>query len=66
MDFWKVRVVKGTEKPLETMQFDPQMDMSSIIEKIEEIYEDVEEIDMQIYQDLLDDKEIEEEKYTED
>jgi hypothetical protein len=62
-DFWKIRVVKGTEEPLETMQFDPEMDMVSIIERIGEIYEEVEEVDMDEYEELLDDKEKNDEKY---
>ena len=33
-DFWKVRVVQGDEQPLEDMQFDPELDMVEIIEKI--------------------------------
>ena len=62
-DFWKIRVVKGSEEPLETMQFDPSMDMVSIIERIGEIYEEVEEVDMDEYEELLDDKEENDEKY---
>jgi hypothetical protein len=62
-DFWKIRVVQGSEEPLETMQFDPSMDMVSIIERIAEIYEEVEEIDMDEYEDLLDDKEEKDEEY---
>jgi len=65
-DFWKVRVVKGSEEPLESMQFDPDMDLVSILEKIVEIYDDVEEVDMDEYEDLLNDREEEDEKYEED
>lgn len=54
--FWKVRVVKGDEEPLETMQFDPDMEFVDIIEKMGEIYDDVEEISMEEYKGLLDDK----------
>ena len=56
-DFWKIRVVQGSEDPLETMQFDPDMEFVDIIEKLGEIYDEVEEISMDEYQDLLDDKE---------
>ena len=45
------------------MQFDPSMDMVSIIERIGEIYEEVEEVDMDEYEELLDDKEENDEKY---
>jgi hypothetical protein len=55
-DFWKVRVVQGDEEPLETMQFDPDMEFVDVIEKIGEIYDDVEEISMEEYKGLLDDK----------
>jgi hypothetical protein len=54
--FWKVRVVQGDEEPLETMQFDPDMEFVDIIEKMGEIYDDVEEISMEEYKGLLDDK----------
>jgi hypothetical protein len=54
--FWKVRVVKGDEEPLEAMQFDPDMEFVDIIEKMGEIYDDVEEISMEEYKGLLDDK----------
>ncbi len=59
-DFWRVRVVQGDELPLEDMQFDPDLDMVEIIEKIAEIpgYIEIEEMETQEYQDLLDDKEI--------
>ncbi|HPI82303.1 MAG TPA: hypothetical protein PK122_03660 [Candidatus Paceibacterota bacterium] len=56
-DFWKIRVVQGSEDPLETMQFDPDMEFVDIIEKLGEIYDEVEEISMDEYQNLLDDKE---------
>ena len=54
--FWKVRVVQGDEEPLESMQFDPDMEFVDIIEKIGEIYDDVEEVSMEEYKGLLDDK----------
>jgi len=62
-DFWKIRVVKGDEEPLETMQFDPDMEFVDIIERIGEIYDDVEEISMEEYKGLLDDKPETDEKY---
>jgi len=39
------------------MQFDPDMEFVDIIEKLGEIYDEVEEVSMDEYQDLLDDKE---------
>jgi len=59
-DYWRVRVVQGDEEPLESMQFDPELEMVDIIEKIAEIpgYTAVEEMETQEYEDLLDDKEI--------
>lgn len=54
--FWKIRVVQGDEQPLETLQFDPDMEFLDIIEKLGEIYDDVEEIPMDEYKELLDDK----------
>lgn len=56
-DFWKVRVVKGEEEPLESMQFDPDMDKIDVIEHLAEIFDEVEELSMEDYKDLLDDKE---------
>jgi hypothetical protein len=64
--FWKIRVVQGSEDPLETMQFDPDMEFLDILEKIGEMYDEVEEIPMEEYQDLLDDKEKEDSKFYED
>jgi hypothetical protein len=61
--FWKIRVVQGDEEPLETMQFDPDMEFVDVIEKIGEIYDDVEEISMEEYKDLLDDKAENDSKY---
>ena len=65
-DFWKVRVVQGSEDPLETMQFDPEMDMVEIIEHLATMYDEVEEMDVQEYQDLLDDKEIIDQAFYDD
>lgn len=65
-DFWKIRVVQGDEEPLETMQFDPDMEFVDIIEKIGEIYDDVEEISMEEYKGLLDDKMENDDKYYPD
>jgi hypothetical protein len=65
-DFWRVRVVQGSEDPLEKMQFDPDMEMLDIIEELATLYDDVEEIDTQEYQDLLDDKEIIDDIYYDD
>ncbi len=62
--FWKIRVVQGDEEPLETMQFDPDMEFVDIIEKIGEIYDDVEEISMEEYKGLLDDKAENDSKYN--
>ena len=64
--FWRVRVVQGSEDPLEKMQFDPDMEMLDIIEELATLYDDVEEMDTQEYQDLLDDKEIIDDIYYED
>jgi hypothetical protein len=61
--FWKIRVVQGSEDPLEAMQFDPDMEFLDIIEKIGEIYDDVEEISMEEYKGLLDDKAENDSKY---
>lgn len=56
-DFWKARVVQGSEEPIESMQFDPDMEMLDIIEHLATIYDDVEEIDTDDYEEMLDDKE---------
>ena len=57
-EYWKIRVVQGDEIPLETMKYDPDMEFVDIMEKIGEIpgYEEVEEIPMEEYKELLDDK----------
>lgn len=67
-DFWRVRVVQGDEQPLEDMQFDPELDMVEIIEKIAEIpgYSEIEEMETQEYEDLLDDKEIIDQAFYDD
>ena len=64
-EFWKIRVVQGSEQPLEAMQLDPDMTMVDIIEKIAEIpgYEEVEEVDVEDYEDLIDDKAESDEKF---
>lgn len=62
-DFWKIRVVQGSEEPLETMKFDPDMEFVDVMEKIAEIYDEVEEVLMEEYQELLNDKEEEDSKY---
>jgi hypothetical protein len=56
-DFWKARVVQGSEDPIENMQFDPEMDKIDIIENLATIYNDVMELDIDEYEELLDDKE---------
>jgi hypothetical protein len=62
-DFWKVRVVQGDEQPLEKMQFDPEMQMVDIIENLAEIYDEVEEVNVEDYEDMIDDKEENDEKF---
>jgi hypothetical protein len=62
-EFWKIRVVQGDEEPLEAMQFDPEMQMVDIIERLAEIYDEVEEVDVKDYEDLIDDKEESDEKF---
>jgi len=54
--FWKIRVVQGSEDPLEAMQFDPDMEFIDIMERIGELYDEVEEIPMEKYKELLDNK----------
>ena len=50
------------------MRFEPGMDKLDIIQKIEDIpgYSDVEEVDMDDYEDLIDDKEEIDKKYHND
>jgi hypothetical protein len=62
-DFWKIRVVQGEEQPLEGMQFDPDMQMVDIIERLAEIYDEVEEVDIEDYEDMIDDKKENDDKY---
>lgn len=65
--FWKIRVVQGSEEPLEKMQFDPDMEFLDIIEEIGGIYDEVEEMSMEEYKELLDDKpEIDAEYFSEE
>lgn len=54
---WTVRVVKGSEEPLQSMQFDNTLDKLDIIGYIAEIYDEIEIIDHKEYEYLLDDKE---------
>ena len=65
-DFWKVRVVQGSEEPLETMQFDPEMEMLEIIEHLATMFDEVEQMDVEEYEDLLDDKEKSDEIFYDD
>lgn len=56
-DFWKARVVQGSEEPIESMQFDPDMNKVDIIEHLATIFDEVEEMDVDDYEEELDDKE---------
>ena len=58
-DYWKARVVQGDEEPLESMQWDPELDKVGVIEKVSEIpgFVEVEEIQTDEYEEMLDDKE---------
>jgi hypothetical protein len=56
-DYWKARVVQGSEEPIESMQFDPEMDKVDIIEKLGGMFDEVTEIDTDEYEEMLDDKE---------
>ncbi len=56
-DDWTVRVVKGDEEPLQSMQFDKRLDKLAIIGYLADMYEEVEIIDPKEYEYLLDDKE---------
>lgn len=56
-DFWKARVVQGSEEPIESMQFDPDMNKVDIIEHLATIFDEVIEMDTDDYQEELDDKE---------
>ena len=55
--YWKGRVVQGSEEPIESMQFDPDMEMIDIIEHLATMFEEVEQIDTDDYEEMLDDKE---------
>jgi hypothetical protein len=65
-DFWKARVVQGSEEPIESMQFDPEMEMLDIIEHMATIYDEVEEIETDDYEEMLDDKEKIDDVYYDD
>jgi hypothetical protein len=65
-DFWKARVVQGSEEPIESMQFDPDMEMLEIIEHLATIYDEVQEIDTDDYEEMLDDKEVIDDIYYDD
>ena len=56
-DFWKARVVQGSEEPIESMQFDPDMNKVDIIEHLATIFDEVIEKDVDEYEEDLDDKE---------
>lgn len=56
-DDWTVRVVKGDEEPLQSMQFDRRLDNLDIIGYLADMYDEVEIIDPKEYEYLLDDKE---------
>lgn len=58
-DYWKARVVDGPGEPLESMRFEPDMDKLDIIKKLNDIpgYDDIKEIDIDDYKDLINDKE---------
>jgi hypothetical protein len=56
-DFWKARVVQGSEEPIESMQFDPDMNKVDIIEHLATIFDEVVEKDVDEYEEDLDDKE---------
>jgi hypothetical protein len=56
-DYWKARVVQGSEEPIESMQFDPDMEMIDIIEHLATMFDEVEEVDVDDYEEMLDDKE---------
>jgi len=57
-DFWKGRVVQGSEEPIESMQFDPDMNKVDIIEHLATIFDEVIEVDVDDYEEMLDDKEV--------
>jgi hypothetical protein len=64
-DQWEVRVVKGDEEPLESMEFNEKFDKIEIISYLANIYDEIEIMDEKEYEYLLDDKEkIDKEYYT--
>ena len=65
-DFWTIRVVKGDEQPLQSMEFDPRLDKLGIIGHLADIYSEIEIIDPKEYEYLLDDKSKIDTKYYED
>ena len=56
-DNWTLRVVKGDEEPLQSMEFDGRLDKLEIISYLADMYDDVEIMDPKEYHYLLDDKE---------
>jgi hypothetical protein len=65
-DFWKARVVQGSEEPIESMQFDPEMNKVDIIEHLATIFDEVIEKDVDEYEEDLDDKEFIDDLYYDD
>lgn len=63
---WVVRVVKGDEEPLQSMEFDSRLDKLEIIGYLADLYEEIEIIDPREYEYLLDDKEEVDREYYED
>jgi len=55
-DYWTIRVVKGDEEPLQSMQLDPRLDKLEIIGYLADFYNEIEIIDKKEYEYLLDDK----------
>lgn len=55
-DGWIVRVVKGDEEPLQSMEFDDRLDKLGIIGYLADMFDDIEIIDPKEYEYLLDDK----------
>jgi len=56
-DNWTVRVVRGDEEPLQSMEFDNRLDKLEIIGYLADMYDEIEIIDPKEYEYLLDDKE---------
>lgn len=63
---WVIRVVKGDEEPLQSMQLDERLDKLEVIEYLAEIFSDVEIMDRKEYEYLLDDKEKIDKEYFND